>query len=434
MPCSEQNIHPAFQSLADGAGVLTLADDRFKTARLTAALLLPLDPASASENAILPYLLQRCCAEYPDFTALKRRLNELYGARIAADVTRLGECQALTLTAVSIDDRYALHGEAVAAACAGLLSSMLFDPVLVDGAFPSDSVEQEKRCLIERIESEINNKRLYARRRCEELLCEGEPYAADRYGDIESVRALTPSAVAAAWRKALENAQVRLIAQGAAPSGSAADAFSAGLSSLPERRPLEPAVQVIRRADEARERTERMDVGQAKLVLGLRAGIAEPDAAVPAMRLMNALLGGTPHSLLFRNVREKLSLCYYCQSSFDRLKGVMLIDSGVEEANAEKAKAEILRQLDAVREGAFTDEDLESARLSVVNQFRTIGDLQSTAASWYLGQSLSGPLSTPEDAARAIETVTREQVAEAARGVTLGAVYLLAGKEGGGHA
>ncbi len=434
MPCSEQNIHPAFQSLADGAGVLTLTDDRFKTARLTAALLLPLNPASASENAILPYLLQRCCAEYPDFTALKRRLNELYGARIAADVTRLGECQALTLTAVSIDDRYALHGEAVAAACAGLLSSMLFDPVLVDGAFPADSVEQEKRCLIERIESEINNKRLYARRRCEELLCEGEPYAADRYGDIESVRALTPSAVAAAWRKALENAQVRLIAQGAAPSGSAADAFSVGLSSLPERRPLEPAVQVIRRADEARERTERMDVGQAKLVLGLRTGIAEPDAAVPAMRLMNALLGGTPHSLLFRNVREKLSLCYYCQSSFDRLKGVMLIDSGVEEANAEKAKAEILRQLDAVRKGAFTDEDLESARLSVVNQFRTIGDLQSTAASWYLGQSLGGPLSTPEDAARAIETVTREQVAEAARGVTLGAVYLLAGKEGGGHA
>ena len=58
-----------------------------------------------------------------------------------------------------------------------------------------------------------------------------------------------------------------------------------------------------------------------------------------AARLMNALLGGTPHSLLFRNVREKLSLCYYCASSYDRLKGLLLIDSGVEEQNAEKAKA-----------------------------------------------------------------------------------------------
>lgn len=443
MPCSSQTnavrasaggVRPAFRPLADGAGVLTLADDRFKTARLTAALLLPLDPALASENAVLPYLLQRCCAEYPGFSALKQRLNELYGARIAADVSRIGECQALTLTAVSMDDRFALHGEAVAAACADLLRSMLFDPVLADGAFPADNVEQEKRCLIERIESEINNKRLYARRRCEELLCEGEPYAADRYGDIESVRAITPSSAAAAWRRMLKTAQIRLIVQGAAPSAKAAEGFRAGLSALTERRPLSPAVQVVRRADAVRERTERMDVGQAKLVLGLRAGVAEPDAAVPAMRLMNALLGGTPHSLLFRNVREKLSLCYYCQSGYDRLKGILLIDSGVEEANAAKAKAEILRQLDAVREGAFTDEDLESARLSVVNQFRTIGDLQSTAASWYLGQSLSGPLSTPEEAARAIGAVTRRQVAEAARGVSLGAVYLLAGKEGGGNA
>ncbi len=421
--------HPSFQPLAGGAGLLTLTDGRFKTMRLTAALLLPLDRETASEYAILPYLLRRSCESYPDFTALKRRLNELYGARIFAEVTRLGEAQALVLHAVAIDDRFALHGEAIASACAGLLSAMLFRPALENGCFPAAAVEQEKRCLIEQIESEINEKRLYARRRCEELLCPGERYAVDRYGVIEKVGALTPAAVTQAWKRALSAAQIRLIVQGASPLAQVGDAFRQGLSLLPEREPAPCPTQVVRRAETVRERTDRLDVGQAKLVLGLRAGTAEPDAGVPAMRLMNALLGGTPHSLLFRNVREKLSLCYYCQSSYDRLKGVLLIDSGVEEKNAPRAREEILRQLDAVRAGDFTDEDLESARRSVVNQFVTVGDLQATTASWYLGQSLAPRLSTPEESAGAVRAVTREQVAAAAQGVTLGADYLLAGKE-----
>ena len=421
--------HPSYQPLTGGAGLLALADGRFKTARLTAALLLPLDKASASEYAILPYLLRRSCEAYPSFTALKRRLNELYGARIFAEVTRLGECQALVLHAVSIDDSFALHGEEVASACADLLCSMLFRPALENGVFPAEDVEQEKRCLIEQIQSEINEKRLYARRRCEELLCEGEPYAVDRYGSVDGVRALTPDGVTEAWKRALSRAQIRLISQGSAPSGKIGDAFRQGLSALEGRAPAPCPAPIVRRADTVREQTERMDVGQAKLVLGLRTGIAEPDGGVPAMRLANALLGGTPHSLLFRNVREKLSLCYYCQSSYDRLKGVMLIDSGVEERNAHQAKEEILRQLDAVRAGDFTDEDLESARLSLVNQFLTVGDRQASAASWYLGQGLAPSLSTPEEAAAAIRAVTREQVAAAAQGVSLGAAYLLAGKE-----
>ena len=107
------------------------------------------------------------------------------------------------------------------------------------------------------------------------------------------------------------------------------------------------------------------------------------------------------------------------------------MDSGVEEEKAEQAKAEILRQLDAIRAGNFTAEDLESARLSVINQFRTVGDLQSTLAGWYLGQCAGETLRTPEQAAQAIEAVTREQVMHASVQVALEAVYRLAPEKGG---
>lgn len=417
------------QPVAEGAEFLSIPDTRFKTARLTAALLLPLKEETASSYAILPFLLRRSCSEYPSFAAMQRHLNLLYGARVMADVSRIGESQALTLTAVSIDDRFALHREEIAAKCAELLRSMLFEPVLEDGHFPEKDVEQEKRCLSELIESEINEKRIYARRRCEQLLCEGEGYAVNRYGTIEGVAALTPDGIVASWKDMLKNAQIRLIYQGAGDPAPIIEAFRKGFDSLKDRAPVSCEARVSTQNKPLREVTERMNLKQAKLVIGMRTSIAGTNPAVPAMRLMNALLGGTPTSLLFRNVREKLSLCYYCSSGYDRPKGVLLIDSGVEESNAKKAREEIFRQLGAVQKGEFTDEDLESARLAVVNQFHTYGDLQSTLADWCLGQSLDGTLTTPEQAAEDVRAVTRGQVIAAAQSVVPGTVYLLAGEE-----
>ena len=165
--------------------------------------------------------------------------------------------------------------------------------------------------------------------------------------------------------------------------------------------------------------------------MGFRAGTAEPDGDVAAARLMNALLGGTPHSLLFRNVREKLSLCYYCASSYDRLKGILLVDSGVDGQNAGRAKEEILRQLDALKTGDFTEEDLESARRSACQAFGSVGDSQGAQASWYLGQCLLPGVSTPEEASKALAAVTRERVVAAAERVTLESVYLLTQEPGG---
>ena len=316
--------------LAEGVRCLSLPDSRFKTSRLTVALLLPLKKETASAGALLPYLLRRSCAAYPDFTALQRRLNELYGASITAEVARIGEAQALVLTAAAIDDRFALAGEPVAESCAALLRQMLFEPVLENGCFRASDVRTEKRCLIERMEAEINDKRWYARRRCEELLCENEAYAVDRYGSPEAAAALTPESLTGTWRRVLAGARVQLILQGGAAAMHAAGPLREALAGVPGRKPLDCPTVTATSYPAVRERVERMEVRGSKLVLGFRAGTAEPDGDVAAARLMNALLGGTPHSLLFRNVREKLSLCYYCASSYDRLKGILLVDSGVD--------------------------------------------------------------------------------------------------------
>ncbi len=416
-------------TLCEAVRCLTLPDTRFKTARITVGLFMPLCRDTVEEQAILPFLLTRACEKYPDFTALQRRLNRLYGAAVSGDVARVGETQALLLTAECTADRYALHGEQVAADCASLLCEMLFAPALENGLFRENDVAIEKRCLAQTVAAQINEKQWYARCQAEKLLCPDAAYSIGRYGEVERIEALTAERITAAWKRVLREATVQILVQDERALPLVEDAFRRGFSSVEGRAPV-PCGTVPHRACEAVRRIERLDVNQCKLVMGFAANCAGDDPDVPAMRVMCALFGGTATSLLMKNVREKLSLCYYCSAQYDRLKGVMFVQSGVEEQHAARTEEEVLRQLDSIRNGEFSDVQLEETRRAMCQAFEGVYDAGAATGAWYVGQGLSKELKTPEDVKREIEAVTREEVMAAAKAVTLGCVYLLAPKGG----
>lgn len=421
------------RSLGIGVHSLNLPDARFKTSQLTVALLLPLCKDTVEAYALLPRLLIRGCAAYPDFTALHRHLNRLYGAAVTGEVARVGEAQALILTAECTADRYAINGEQLTAACADLLTEMLFRPAMEGGVFRLEDVETERRCLAEEVRAEINEKRWYARCQAERLLCPDEPYGIGRYGSAQVIESLTPEAVTKAWKQALRTASVQLIVQSDRELPEVEETFRREFAAVDGREPISCTTDTATCLPAFRRQIERMDVGQSKLVMGFRTHCAEPQNGVAATRLMNALLGGTATSLLFRNVREKLSLCYYCSSVYDRLKGVLLVQSGVDEPNVERAEAEILAQLEAIRSGAFTDEDLEAARRSAVQSFEAVNDSQGARCAWYVSQAVLENPCTPEQTRAAMEAVTREEVIAAAKRVHYECAYLLAQKGGEGH-
>lgn len=412
--------------LGNGVESMVLPDDRFKTAQITVGLFLPLSRDTVEEYALLPRLLTRACASYPDFSALNRRLNELYGASVTGRVTRVGEAQGLIFTAECTADRFALHGEEVSAACAKLLCDMLFDPALENGVFRRTDVETERRCLAEDVRAQINEKRWYALCRAEELLCPNEAYSIGRFGEAEIIEKLTPEQVTAAWKRMLREATVRLTLQGGEEMAAVEDAFRRGFAAVEGRAPVPCVTDTETVMPTLRRKTERMAINQSKLVIGFRTYCAEPHPDTTATRLMNAVLGGTPSSLLFRNVREKLSLCYYCSSSYDRKKGVLFVQSGVDEVNAERAEQEILKQVEALAAGDFTDEDLEAARRCVMQSFEVVNDSQAGLAGWYLGQTLSDRLLTPDELRAEIAGIDRAAIIRAAARLRCECVYLLA--------
>ena len=415
------------QNIADGVRFCSVKTDKFKTCRVNISLAMPLDK-SASARAILPFMFSRRCAKYPDFTSLNRVLDGLYGASVSAGILKRGEAQILSFSMTAIDDRFALDGDKVAFECAQLLAEMIFDPLTEGKSFPEDIIEQEKRLLVETIENEQNDKRRYAMLRCEQLMFADEAYGINRLGSVDEVKALTPADVYSAWRDVLEKATVQITMASSMDPQPVAELIKDKFSEI-ERNPVEIKTQFVSGLPKPEYVCETMPLKQGKLVMGFSSRMHGDDGDSLPLMVMTDIFGGGPYSRLFDNVREKMSLCYYCSASSSRVKGLITVESGVEEQNAEKAEKAISEQLEIMKKGEFTDFEFSSSVKSLRDSLNSYNDSQPLLDLWYALKAVNKNLYSPEDIAEKISAVTRDEIIAAANGVKLHTVYKLLPKE-----
>ena len=421
------------RELFPGVWLRAVHTSKFKSSYLSATLLTPLDRKTAGANALIPEVLRRGTAVHPDMESLSAALDELYGGAVEPAVRKRGETQCVGFAASFLDDAYALKGEKILEPAAGLLGELLLKPYTQDGHFCPDYTAGEKANLIDRIRAQINDKRTYAVQRLAQEMCRYEAFGVDKLGDEESVAAITPESLWERYQALLREAQVEVYYCGSAHPDRVAEALKNALAALPvnEGR-VDPVCDVrVSAGPEPIVVEESMDVSQGKLALGFRTGgqsCWEED--YPALYLAAAVYGGTTLSKLFMNVREKLSLCYYASATLEKMKGLVLVSSGIEFDKYQTAKDEILAQLEAVKRGDIEDWELEGSRRTLIGACRSTLDDQGRQEEYWLGQAAAGLEEPPEEFAARLEGVTREQVAAAAQKLELDTIYFLKGKEG----
>lgn len=419
------------KQLLPGVFLTSVHTKKFKSSTLSMTLLTPLRKETAAVNALIPYLLRRGSEAHPDMQSLAAALDELYGGSIEPAVRKRGETQCLGFVGSFLDDAYTLDGTRVLSQAAGLMGELLLRPYMQNGVFCPDYTRQEKANLTDRIRSEINDKRQYAVSRLVEEMCAGEPYGVGRMGREEDVEVITPSSAWAQYQELLAHSRLEVYYCGSAEPEQVCLILRDALAELPRKGGYEEGKTVVTAgATSVRQVTESLDVAQGKLTMGFRTGgITSASSQYPALILCNALFGGTTTAKLFLNVREKLSLCYYASSSIDRYKGVMLVSSGVEFADKQRAEDEILAQLESCRRGEFEPWEVEGARRYTVSSLLTILDSQSRQEDWWLAQAVAGSGQSPQDLAQAVENVSVEAAVSVAQELRLDTVYFLKGVE-----
>lgn len=415
------------KSIADGVRLVSIQTDRFKTANIQVSMALPLN-SDAATNAVLLYLLKRSCKSYPDFTELQGKLDELYGAAIGAEVIKSGEAQVLSLNLTCIDDRFALNDESIVGNCANLLAGMIFAPNCKNGSFGTQAVDTEKRLLRQHVEEEVNNKRVFALNRCIELMCAEEAYGINRYGGAEAIDAVKVKDVYAAWKNLLKSALFQITVVSSSPAVEIERIFAEKFAKI-EREPVEINTVFIPKGKRFKRHEEEFPVNQGRLIMGLRAGMTNWRDNLAAVTVMNNILGGSANSKLFKNIREKLSLCYDCSSRLIYRKGLVLIACGIDPDKEKKTSAEILCQLSDIREGKVSAEELEAGKMSLRERltFNTPGELCAWYTPFVAGSD--DEVISPEQMAASFDGVTVEDVAEAAKKLTLDTIYMITTKQ-----
>lgn len=413
------------RKIADGVYFSSITDKRYKKNLISVAFSTQLSEDTATENVIVPVLLTKCNSKLPTYKAFNNKMSRLYASGIGGTAGRQYDLQTISFGAYYLDDIYALSGEKMTGIMTDILIDCLTSPVTENGVFSEKFVELEKKTVIDNIETAINDKRSYAIERAMKTICKGEPASVCSYGTVEKAKLITPDSAYKAYRRMLETMPCEIICTGCSDFDGVAEKFAAAFEKAGRHNIENTTIALSPVKTQTEEVTERLTVNQSKLVLGFKSH-SDDDAALV---LLQKIFGGTTSSKLFRNVREKMSLCYYCSAARNDLKGIMLVNSGVENENIEKTKEAVIDQLEEIRNGNFTNEDINFAEMAIKNDFKSVADSAGNVSNWYFDCIRKNDIVTPEEKLGRYLGVSKERIIAAAKSMVLDSVYVLTGNE-----
>lgn len=407
--------------------------DKFKAGMLSVSLVLPIERKSAYMTSLLLSVLLRGTEKYPSIAALNRRLDYLYGAELSIRNFYRGDAQIVGLSASFVDGSYLPQKDAGKAMMEDILevvSQILFHPVRGEsGFFDERYVESEKKLQCDTIRAQKNNPHAYAGARMRAHLFENEPCGAPLYGTEEEVMRVTPAELWAHWETLLRTMHLHCFYIGSADGEAVAHALSNAFDGELAHAAVTPVPRVIGAyvpvGRETRYVEEELDVGQGQLVMGFRTDAAEDGDAFYACALFNELLGTSPVSKLFMNVREKLSLCYSCNSVYNFYKNAITVACGLENGNRTCAEEEILRCIGAIAAGEISDEEWLAAKKSLENAYRQLEDSPAALESFYFGRALAGFDVSLEECRARLAATRREDVCAVAAALRPDVVFFL---------
>lgn len=411
--------------ICSGVTLHYIKTDKFKTDNLTFLFSSQLDAKWTSYRTLLIGVLMSGSEDMPTVKAINDRISHMYGANLSSLNSKRGDIQNTGVTMKYLNDYYTPDDESMLDRALGTVCSILFKPLVKDAAFDKKIFELEKKNLIDAIEAEINNKTVYARKKCLSVMCQDELYGINVDGDIGIIEKIDEKALFDFYCDFINTTPIDIYYVGMQDEDLLISSLKKQMSHLNIKPTGYKKFPIIYDVSNVKRVTESMEVIQGKLTMGFRTGIARESKDFAALTVFNAVYGQTPTSKLFKVVREKMSLCYYCRSQISETKGIMLISSGIECANKEKAEKEILNQLDEIKKGVISDEELALAKKFHINSLKGLFDSAGAIVTWHASELYVGAVIDRDEFMREIENVSKEDIIKIANGIKLDTVYYL---------
>ena len=171
---------------------------------------------------------------------------------------------------------------------------------------------------------------------------------------------------------------------------------------------------------------EKVNTTQSKLAIGCRINnISEYERNYP-LTIFNIILGGSSDSKLFKEVREKNSLCYTINSVPNKFDNIILIRAGIDKENYSKTITLIEKVLNDIKKGKISEQEIKVAKEYYNTSLDSIEESQISIINDYFMKEMLNT-DTIEEKRKNINKVTKEEIIKVAKKIKLDTIFLLEG-------
>lgn len=411
--------------------IYKINSEKFKSIYFSVNFTMPVNKRQISENALLSAVLGKSNKKFKTQKEIQMYLYSLYGANFDIGIEKFGDLYNIEFRGECINKKYLPNNTDVVNEVLEFLYDAIYNPNVLNGAFDEEVVEREKDFILNKIREVKDDKLRYGIRKMEELMCKDEPFSTYVYGDEEDIYKITSSDLYKRYNEVISNSCITFIISGNLLGyedieEKVNNIFNNKLVSKLNYKDL-IYNQKLNHNQEVVE--ESQQTTQSVLSYGLRINNSNSNDFYK-LSVYNALLGGTPSSKLFQNFREKESLAYTVRSRYYRFKDIIIIYSGIQKENYEKAKLVLENEINKIKDGEISDEEFEASKKSIISDLKEWNDSKIALSKMFISNlfSLKNDSLTLEQMVDKFEKVTKQDIIDIAGKITIEKIYFLGGE------
>lgn len=417
-------------TLSDGVELYCLHTDEYKRSRLDIFFTLPADKYKSPLVRLMLSVLFRGSKNFPTITQMNKHLDGMYDATIYWKDYHLGANHTYRISCTTLDKKYLpkkdshldLLGETLK-----VIGDVLLNPLYDnDGLLSEKFFESERDFAIDNINANLSSPKGYAALQCDRMVFGNDPAGYSLYGTEELLKGYTREELTNILEYFLKCSTVSAYYVGTESSEEIAEKLQPIFDRIGKREPIGIIPKYALATSDYKECEEEFNLTQARLNIGLTCNTTIGDSDSGAMTLYNEILGGSSTSKLFINVRERKSLCYSCYSGINTGVGTMIIACGIKPENKDVALREIKSQIEHMKLGNISDEEITTAKKGIINSLNQMPDTSaSLVASSFKYKLLANTDISIEDRKKQIMSLTKEDIVAFAQKVSICAVFFL---------
>ena len=401
--------------------------NKFKTTTIEVNFLRKIKKEEITIRNCLSEILLQSSKNYPTKRLLALKSMELYNANIKSTNSRVGNFSNLSFALNFLNEKYTEEG--MFNKTLDFFFDILFNPNVDNERFNEKSFKIVNKLISTEIKSIKDNLTKYSLIKMLEKMGPNEPYSYRGYGYIEDLELITPKKLYDYYKDVLKSDKVDILIVGDVNIEEILNIIHEKFKVNTVKKDIGSASIVH---DKIRGRLRKIDefenIVQAKLNIGFKLKDLSYYELRYVLPIYNEILGGGANSKLFQNVREKNSLAYYINSMVNIFDNLLMIYSGINKEDNEKAVNLIKKELTNMKKGKFTDDEIKKAKENMIASIDTITDSPIRILNMYYARELIGGDEIEERISK-VKKVSREDIIKVANKLKIDTIYLMHGED-----